>query len=130
MGQTGLHNEHRAGCRQRSGWCREDSLCGPEFPDGQLFISLRGAQTDAVTRGEALGRALRALGVADAHMSRDIGAAHALAGDCDAAHDAWRSALVTFCGLGTREAAELPTWRRQWRCHCDQSAFDPDLPAR
>jgi len=54
----------------------------------------------------------------EARTLRDVGAAHALAGDCDAAHAAWRAALEIFTAFGTREAAELDSWRRQWNCDC------------
>jgi DNA-binding SARP family transcriptional activator/tetratricopeptide (TPR) repeat protein/DNA-binding XRE family transcriptional regulator len=54
-----------------------------------------------------------------ARTLRDMGAAHAMAGDCAAAHIAWRAAWATFAELGTREAAELSTWRKQWGCACD-----------
>ncbi|RKR91903.1 DNA-binding SARP family transcriptional activator [Micromonospora pisi] len=54
-----------------------------------------------------------------ARTMRDIGAAHAAAGDCAAAHDAWRNALETFTAFDAREASELPGWRQQWGCTCD-----------
>jgi DNA-binding SARP family transcriptional activator len=64
-----------------------------------------------------------------ARTLRDIGAAHARAGDCAAAHDAWRTALATFRHLGTREAAELPAWRHRWGCRCDPLLLEVGLPS-
>jgi tetratricopeptide (TPR) repeat protein len=44
----------------------------PEFPDGQLYVDLRGYSEDAaMTPSEALGRFLRALGVADPRIPDD-----------------------------------------------------------
>ncbi|WP_326957012.1 AfsR/SARP family transcriptional regulator [Amycolatopsis sp. NBC_01286] len=40
----------------------------PRFPDGQLYVTLRGAQHSPVEPVEVLGRFLRALGVADADL--------------------------------------------------------------
>ena len=53
-----------------------------------------------------------------ARTLRDIGAAHAMQGNCRTAHHAWHEALVTFRDIGTREAGELPSWRQQWGCNC------------
>jgi tetratricopeptide (TPR) repeat protein len=54
-----------------------------------------------------------------ARTLRDIGAAHAVDGDCAAAHEAWRAAYDTFERLDTREAGELAEWVRRWGCNCD-----------
>ncbi|WP_405147331.1 NB-ARC domain-containing protein [Sphaerisporangium sp. NBC_01403] len=43
-------------------------LARERFPDGQLFVNLRGAGTGRVEPREALGRFLRALGVAGTHV--------------------------------------------------------------
>jgi tetratricopeptide (TPR) repeat protein/transcriptional regulator with XRE-family HTH domain len=76
---------------------------------GHSLRYLRNAQTGWEQIHHRLGRA---------RTLRDIGAAHSLRGNCPAAHHAWRDALATFTGIGTREAAELPTWQQQWNCHC------------
>ncbi|WP_318306047.1 AfsR/SARP family transcriptional regulator [Amycolatopsis solani] len=43
-------------------------LLRPRFPDGQLYVALRGAQQSPVDPVEVLGRFLRALGVADTEL--------------------------------------------------------------
>ncbi|MBB4674054.1 AfsR/SARP family transcriptional regulator [Crossiella cryophila] len=53
-----------------------------------------------------------------ARTLRDVGAAHAAAGDEPAAHRAWREAREVFDRLGIRESAEAPHWHRRWACPC------------
>src|SRR5262249_24655994 len=45
---------------------------GPEFPDGQLYVNLRGAEAQALAPAEVLGRFLRALGVEGQCLPRDV----------------------------------------------------------
>ncbi len=85
--------------------------------------------------------ALRQLGLAEAawremgldlwraRTLRDIGAAYALGGACTSAHRSWQEAALVFARLGTRERAELPTWRRRWGCDCDLEAPTSDSVA-
>ena len=44
----------------------------PEFPDGQLYVNLRGAEAQALTPAEVLGRFLRALGVEGQYLPQDV----------------------------------------------------------
>ncbi|WP_214411077.1 AfsR/SARP family transcriptional regulator [Sphaerisporangium fuscum] len=53
---------------------RAAHLCSARFPDGQLYVNLRGATSDMepLTPCEVLGRFLRALGVASADVPSDV----------------------------------------------------------
>ncbi|KOG48715.1 hypothetical protein ADK38_45315, partial [Streptomyces varsoviensis] len=42
------------------------------FPDGQLYVDLRGGDPDAMSSSAALAHFLRALGVADAELPRGL----------------------------------------------------------
>jgi transcriptional regulator with XRE-family HTH domain len=44
----------------------------PEFPDGQLYVNLRGAEAQALAPAEVLGQFLRALGVEGQCLSEDV----------------------------------------------------------
>jgi tetratricopeptide (TPR) repeat protein/transcriptional regulator with XRE-family HTH domain len=44
----------------------------PEFPDGQLYVNLRGAEAQALAPAEVLGRFLRALGVEGQCLPQDV----------------------------------------------------------
>ena len=44
----------------------------PDFPDGQLYVNLRGAETHALAPAEVLGRFLRALGVEGGCLPDDV----------------------------------------------------------
>ena len=44
----------------------------PEFPDGQLYVNLRGAEAQVLTPAEVLGRFLRALGVEGQYLPQDV----------------------------------------------------------
>jgi tetratricopeptide (TPR) repeat protein len=64
-----------------------------------------------------------------ARTLRDLGAAQAGVGDHAAAHRSWQAAHTVFRRAGTREAGELPAWRRRWGCHCGSSLAAPAGPA-
>ena len=44
----------------------------PKFPDGQLYVNLRGAEAQALASAEVLGRFLRALGVEGQCLPQDV----------------------------------------------------------
>jgi tetratricopeptide (TPR) repeat protein/transcriptional regulator with XRE-family HTH domain len=55
----------------------------------------------------------------EARTLRDLGAVLLRSGDHDGAHRAWTRALSTFIHAGSRDAAELQTWRARWGCECE-----------
>jgi tetratricopeptide (TPR) repeat protein/transcriptional regulator with XRE-family HTH domain len=50
----------------------------PKFPDGQLYVNLRGAEAQALAPAEVLGRFLRALGVEGQCLPQDVDSRAAL----------------------------------------------------